>query len=149
MIISFDLDDTLIPSTRTFSVEKQNWILKVMRSEKIRKGTIQLFTELKNDGHQIYIYTTSFRERWKVLLMFRLYGIPVDRFINQDHHTKEARMHGHTCSKYPPAFGIDVHVDDSDGVSIEGERHNFRTIIIKDTDPDWTLTVRAALAKLS
>lgn len=145
MIISFDLDDTLIPSTKTFPIEKQMGILKALGTEKLRQGTVEIFKQLKSDGHEIYIYTTSFRNKWKVLLTFMLYGVPVDRFINQAHHLKEAKNHGRTCSKYPPAFGIDIHVDDSEGVRIEGERHNFRTIIIKDTDRDWSSTVLSAL----
>jgi hypothetical protein len=40
-------------------------------------------------------------------------------------------------SKYPPAFGFDVHVDDSRGVGIEGERHGFKTIIVAVDDKNW------------
>jgi hypothetical protein len=141
MKISFDLDDTLIPASKTFPTEEQNWLLRLFGIEKIRKGTIQLFKELKLSGHTIYIYTTSFRTMPKMLLTFHLYGIPVYRFINQGHHDKELKENRNRTSKYPPAFGIDVHVDDLPGVKIEGERHNFKTIIIDPTDSNWTQTV--------
>lgn len=141
MKISFDLDDTIIPSSKIFPVEEQNWLLKFFGIEKVRKGTITLFKELKSRRHTIYIYTTSFRPRLRMLLTFHLYGIPVDRFINQEHHDKALKEHKNRTSKYPPAFGIDVHVDDLPGVKIEGERYNFRTIIIEPTDNDWTRTV--------
>ena len=37
-----------------------------------------------------------------------------------------------------PAFGIDIHVDDSPGLKIEGDKFNFRTIIIEEKDLTWT-----------
>ena len=37
MIISFDLDDTLIPGTKTFETEDQNLIQKLTGIERIRK----------------------------------------------------------------------------------------------------------------
>jgi FMN phosphatase YigB (HAD superfamily) len=112
MIISFDLDDTLIPGTKTFDTEDQNLIQKLTGIERIRKGTIELFKELRSRGHNIYIYTTSFRPTIKAKLMF-LSGIPVDRVINQPCHDRELKENKTRCSKFPPAFGIDVHVDDS------------------------------------
>jgi hypothetical protein len=46
-----------------------------------------------------------------------------------------------------PAFNIDVHVDDSPGVCMEGERHQFKTIIIAETDTDWVNNILAQIAK--
>jgi hypothetical protein len=40
MIISFDSDDTLIPATKTFETEDQNFLQKLVEIGKIRKGTI-------------------------------------------------------------------------------------------------------------
>ena len=44
-------------------------------------------------------------------------------------------------SKFPPAFKIDIHVDDSDGIRLEGERFGFKTIIVDPNDPSWTSKV--------
>ena len=77
MTISFDLDDTLIPGTKTFETEEQNSMQKLTGIERIRKGTIELFKELRSRGHKIYIYTTSFRPRLKAKLTFLSYGIPL------------------------------------------------------------------------
>ncbi len=137
MIISFDLDDTLIPGTKTFETEDQNLLQKLTRIEKIRKGTIELFKELRSRGHSIYIYTTSFRPTLKAKLKFLSYGIPVDKVINQQCHDRELKENRTRCSKFPPAFGIDIHVDDSQGLQIEGEKFNFRTIILDEKDPAW------------
>jgi len=138
MIISFDLDDTLIPGTKTFDTEKQNFIQKLTGIEKIRKGTIGLFKELRSRGHNIYIYTTSFRPTLKAKLTFLSYGIPVDKVINQQCHDRELKENKTRCSKFPPAFGIDIHIDDSPGLKIEGDKFNFRTIIIEEKDLTWT-----------
>jgi hypothetical protein len=138
MIISFDLDDTLIPGTKMFATEEQNLIQKLIGIEGIRKGTIELFKELRSRRHSIYIYTTSFRSTFKTKLTFLSYGIPVDKVINQQFHDRELKESKRKCSKFPPAFGIDIHVDDSPGLSIEGERFNFKTIIIDEKDSTWT-----------
>jgi hypothetical protein len=137
MIISFDLDDTLIPGTKTFETEDQNLLQKLTGIEKIRKGTIELFKELRSRGHGIYIYTTSFRPTLKAKLTFLSYGIPVDKVINQQCHDRELKENRTRCSKFPPAFGIDIHVDDSQGLKIEGAKFNFRTIILDEKDPAW------------
>jgi len=58
--------------------------------------------------------------------------------INQQCHDRELKENKTRCSKFPPAFGIDIHVDDSPGLKIEGEKFNFRTIIIEEKDLTWT-----------
>ena len=141
MIISFDLDDTLIPGTKSFDTEDQNLLQRLAGIEKIRKGTIGLFKQLRSRGHCIYIYTTSFRPTLKAKLMFMSYGIPVNKVINQQCHDQELKGNKARCSKFPPAFGIDIHVDDSIGVKMEGEKFNFKTIIIEENGVNWTETI--------
>ena len=145
MTISFDLDDTLIPGTNIFETEKQNLIQKLTGIERIRGGTIEFFKELRSRGHRIYIYTTSFRPELKTKLTFLFYGIPVDRVINQQCHDKELKENRSRFSKFPPAFGIDIHVDDSPGLKIEGDKFSFRTIIIDENDLNWTYKILEAV----
>lgn len=145
MIISFDLDDTLIPGTKRFDTEPQNLFHRALGLEKIRRGTIDLFRELKSRGHTIYIYTTSFRPATKIKMTFFSYGIPVDYVINQQKHNGKLKENRTRSSKYPPAFGIDIHIDDSPGLTIEGERLNFKTIIIDEQDKEWVQTILARL----
>lgn len=137
MTISFDLDDLLIPGVKQFKTEKQNTLQRLTGLEPIRLGTIELFKELHKKGHSIYIYTTSFRSVLRIKLAFYSYGIPVDKVINQHIHNRKLRENRTRTSKYPPAFGIDIHIDDSPGLKIEGERFNFRTIIIGEDDNNW------------
>jgi hypothetical protein len=48
-------------------------------------------------------------------------------------------------SKYPPAFGIHLHVDDSVGVAMEGQDHQFAVVVVSPEDPDWAARVLAAV----
>lgn len=137
MIISFDLDDLLIPGAKTFKTEKKNLLQKILGVEGLRLGTRELFNKLQSQGHVIYIYTTSFRSAMRIRSMFLSYRISVGKIINQSLHNKVLREQRNRTSKYPPAFNIDVHVDDSLGLKIEGDKYNFSTIIIDENDIDW------------
>ena len=82
MNISFDLDSTLIPNRKEFETEKRGGIAKLFGIEEIRKGTAELIAELKSQGHNVHIYTTSFRTNRKIRLTLKYYGIKVDRIVN-------------------------------------------------------------------
>jgi hypothetical protein len=138
MKISFDLDDTIIPGLKTFETEPQTFVHRLFGIEKIRKGTIELFRELKDRKHCVGIYTTSFRSKTKIKLTFLLNGFLVDFVINQQRHLKELNDRQSKPSKYPTIFNIDIHIDDSKGVEIEGEKYNFQTIIIDEKETNWT-----------
>lgn len=145
MTISFDLDDTIIPGTKKFDTEKQTIIQRLFGLETIRLGTVELFKELRKRGYRIYIYTTSFRSTAKIKLTFYSYGIPVDTVINQQRHDRQLKENKTRTSKFPPAFHIDVHIDDSLGLRIEGERFNFKTIIVDEHDKKWGQTILKSL----
>ena len=140
MNISFDLDDTIISTTR-FSLEKRPFFAKLIRAERIRLGTIELFKALRARKHKIYIYTTSYRSVLKIKLMFLSHGIPVDFVVNQQMHEKKVKNKGKNVSKLPPAFDINIHIDDSTGVEMEGKEFGFKTIIISVSDTDWVNTI--------
>ncbi|GAB2687112.1 hypothetical protein GCM10027037_06590 [Mucilaginibacter koreensis] len=44
---------------------------------------------------------------------------------------------GIQSSKYPLAFNIDLHVDDSKGVEMEGQRYGFCTVIVDEQQAEW------------
>ena len=52
-------------------------------------------------------------------------------------------------SKYPPAFNIDIHIDDSKGVELEGNRFNFRTIIISEDNHTWAEDILRIVSALN
>lgn len=83
MVISFDIDNTLIPYSDEFEVEEKILLSRLLRAEPIRKGTIELFHELENSGHEIWIYTTSFRSPINLKKTFKSYGLNPSKIINQ------------------------------------------------------------------
>ncbi len=125
-------------STKKFETEPDNLFQKIGGIEKIRLGTIELMKTLQGQNHKLFIYTTSLRSTNKIWWTFFSYGLKVDKIINQKLHKSVLRENYTTYSKYPPAFGIDVHIDDSKGVEIEGNRHHFNTIILSEDITDWT-----------
>jgi hypothetical protein len=137
MIISFDLDDTLIPGMKQFLTERRGIWQRLFSREKIRAGTIALMKTLKARDHRVFIYTTSYRSPAYIRRLFLSYGIFPEKIINKSLHDKTLGKRGTVISKYPPAFNIDVHVDDSPGVAMEGDRYQFNTIIIREDDLDW------------
>lgn len=141
MIISFDIDNTLIPYSNEFELERRGVLSKLLRAEPIRKGTIQLFKELENKGHEIWIYTTSFRSPRYLRRTFNSYGLHPSKIINEKINQKELKKHNCTASKNPKLFGIDLHIDDSKGVEIEGEKYGFETVIIEFEDKGWVSKV--------
>ena len=105
--------------------------------EQIRKGAVELFKELKKLNHTVGIYTTSFRSCVRIKLLFLLNGFLLDFIINQRRHLRKLDSGSIQCSKYQAAFNIDLHVDDSCGVEIEGQRYGFQTIIIDQEQSEW------------
>jgi FMN phosphatase YigB (HAD superfamily) len=148
MTISFDLDDTLIPGMKRFPTEPQRFWHKLVSREKLRAGTLTLMKTLKEQGDEVYIYTTSLRSPAYIRRLFLSYGIRLDKVINKTVHDKVLLGQAGRVSKLPSAFGIDLHVDDSPGVEQEGVRFNFRTIIVEEGDEDWANNILRKLKSL-
>ncbi len=145
MRISFDLDDTLICQPPTPAEPPlPTWQRWFGSSEPLRSGAVTLMRDLIGRDHSVWIYTTSFRSPRSVRRWLRGHGVVVAGVVNQDRHDRVVGRSG--PSKYPPDFGIDLHVDDLPGVAIEGARYNFATIIVAPNDRGWTQAVHAAVA---
>jgi hypothetical protein len=99
--------------------------------------------ELLRRRCEIWIYTTSYRSPRYLRAWFRSFGITLGGVVNQDCHDRIIGRQG--PSKYPPAFGIDLHVDDSEGVWIEGQKHHFAVVVVSPNDPDWASRVLEAV----
>lgn len=149
MIISFDLDGTLIPFDNEFETEKRSFFARLFGIEDLRKGTKELFLDLNKENHTIYIYTTSYRTKLKIRSTFKYYGISVHRIINQNENEKVLRSKNINATKCPPAFGINIHIDDLEGVKIEGEKFDFKTIIINKNEKNWIDSVKSEIKKSS
>lgn len=150
MKIAFDLDDTLIPCRHGFATERPLPCshLGVFFPETLRKGSQTLLQDLRKQGHEIWLYTTSQRSSRYLISWFWLLGIPLGGIINQKRHSLAMRAQPfpiNQASKYPPAFGIDVLIDDSEGVILEGQKFDFTVINLKPDHENWVDFVLNAL----
>lgn len=146
--ISFDIDDTLACQLEHSAVEHSRLPAFVHRwlGEPLRSGTRSLIRDLRRQGCSIWIYTSSGRTPSYIRRWLFLYGIRVDGVVNSDRHYQAVAAQGlsNAPSKYPLAFDIDLHVDDSEGVRIEGVEHGFRVVVVDPQDASWAHKVLEA-----
>jgi hypothetical protein len=143
MRVSFDVDDTLVCAPHVPTEQFVPHWHRLWYTEKLRRGTNSLMKELIRRRCQLWIYTTSYRSPRYLRGWFRCQGISLAGVVNQARHDRVVGRHG--PSKYPPAFGIDLHVDDSDGVALEGKHHGFAVVVVSPEDPDWVARVLEAV----
>ena len=149
MRISFDLDDTLICYEPMIPRELDRvppwWKWKYC--EPLRLGTVDLHRQLIARGHEVWIYTTSYRHPRDVARWLDFYGIRVSSVINAETHARICGAEAREFSKLPARFDIALHVDDEvrDGW---GERFGFRWLTIARDDINWAAKVLAALDEL-
>jgi hypothetical protein len=143
MRISFDVDDTLVcippVPTEQFVSSWRRWLYR----EPIRAGTRDLMVELALRRHELWVYTTSFRSPRYLRRWFASFGVRLAGVVNQARHDRHVGRKG--PSKLPPVFGIDLHIDDSEGVAEEGRRHGFDVVVISPDDMQWTARVLEAV----
>ena len=143
MRISFDIDDTLVCLPTVPTEQYIPWWHRWRYTEPLRRGTKALLEALVQRRCRIWIYTTSYRSPRYLKGWFRSFGIAIEGVVNQAWHEQRVGTRG--PSKYPPAFGIDLHVDDSAGVAMEGEDHQFAVVVVSPEDPGWAARVLAAV----
>ena len=152
MRISFDLDDTLICYGPSFPRESRlPWYKRLIAGhEPLREGAPALLRRLQASGWEVWVYTTSRRSIGSVRRWLLCHGIRVAGVINQDvHEANFCRSPNHRAlSKHPGAFGIDLHVDDCEGVRMEGETHGFNVLVISPHDEAWAERVWLAAESL-
>lgn len=150
--ISFDIDDTLACQLHHCATEHSRLPVFVHRwlGEPLRLGTRSLIRQLRRQGCSIWVYTSSGRPPSYIRRWLLLYGIHVDGVVNSVRHNHALTVHGfsNSPSKFPPAFGIDLHVDDSEGVKIEGHHHGFRVVVVRPDDENWAQRVLDATAEV-
>ena len=149
MRIAFDLDNTLIPFTsgKQFKVEPRTFVRRIFRAEPLRAGTIALFKSLKAEGHEIWIYTSSYRPKNFIRRTFFAHGIKLNGIVTQKTHNEVVKIKNIRFSKYPPSFRMDILIDDSKGVGMEGEQGGFRTLIIDPEDENWMIRISNEVSK--
>lgn len=145
MRIAFDLDNTLIRCNFNFPLEhpQRRWWARVVRGEDLRQGIQETASFCRRHNHELWVYTTSYRSIWSIRLLFWLHGIWLHGVVNQQRHNREVRVR---CSKHPPGFGIDLLIDDSEGVRLEGERLGFRVLVVSPEDANWVAKVQQEIS---
>lgn len=151
MIVSFDLDDTLFVSEKTFRTEPPlPFPLRLLYKERLRAGTVALLHHLREEGHKVWIYTTSYRSERYIRGLFRCYGIRLDRVVNGETHQKEVqagRAEG-MPSKYPSKYRIGLHVDDDVSVWQNGKVYGFRVLLVGPQDDGWADKILDEVARI-
>lgn len=149
MRVAFDLDNTLIPQAEEFPTEDSApRLLRPWFRERLRTGTRTLLQELRRQGCELWIYTSSGRDAAYLRLWFLSLGIPLGGVVN--YHRHESLMRARripNCAKYPPAFNIELLIDDADGIAMEGREYGFTVLLIDPSDTDWAMRVRAAVCR--
>ncbi len=150
--ISFDIDDTLACQADHSAAEDSRLPECVHRwlGEPLRNGTRALIRELRRQQCSIWVYTSSGRTPAYIRRWLLLYGIHVDGVVNSVRHGQALAARGlsNAPSKLPSAFDIDLHVDDSEGVQLEGYDHGFRVVVVRPDDEQWAQKVLAAVAQV-
>lgn len=144
--IAFDLDETLIRGRHAFALEKpvrKLWA-RLLGGEPLRAGIGELGAYCHQQGWDVWVYTTSYRRPWYIRKLFWLHGIWLAGVVNQARHQREVTVR---CTKYPPQFGIDLLIDDSEGVRREAERYDFTMLVVDPTDDEWVGKVKMAVAE--
>ena len=148
MRVAFDLDNTLIRNSFPFPLAKARWpiVSKLLQTESLRLGVGELFSFCRQQRWEVWIYTTSYRSPFYIRKLLWTYGLRADGIINQAQHNKHVRV---KSTKHPPTFGIDVLIDDSLGVQLEGQRFGFSVIQIDPENAAWVTTVQTQLLSLA
>lgn len=144
MRIAFDLDNTLIRSAYNFALEtpRRRFWARLLGKESLRAGIVELADYCQARGWEVWVYTTSYRSAGYIRRLFWLHGIQLAGVVNQARHDREVTVRS---TKYPPQFGIDLLIDDSEGVRLEAERYGFNMLVVSPTDAEWTAKVKARL----
>jgi hypothetical protein len=148
MRVAFDLDNTLIRNDFAFplAVAQKAFFQRLLRTEPLRLGVHELFVFCRRQGWEVWIYTTSYRSPFYIRQLLWVYGLRPDGIVNQTRHTQHVRV---ASTKHPPTFGIDILIDDSRGVALEGQRFGFAVIQIDPEDADWVTTIQTQLIRLN
>ena len=145
MRVSFDLDDTLFVSPENFKTEKElKFPFNKIFKERLRYGATDLLNFIREQGIELWIYTTSFRSELYIRSLFWCYGVKLDQIVNGERHQKEVQADKRESmpSKYPSKYRIDLHIDDDISVAQNGKTYGFKVFVIGGQDDLWAEKVK-------
>jgi hypothetical protein len=134
--VAFDLDNTLVRGGFDFPVQKptRSWIPDLFIQEQLRVGTPELFSFCKRNGWETWIYTSSYRSAAHIRFLFWAYGVRLDGIVNQATHDKFVNV---KSVKFPPSFGIDLLIDDSEFIFNEGIKLGYPVLLVSPKCQSW------------
>ncbi len=149
--ISFDLDEVLFVSPETHKTEPPLiFPLNRIFRERLRLGTVQLIPELRKEGFEVWVYTTSFRSERYIKALFRCYGVVFDGIVNGQRHQKEVQGSRSEAmpTKLPSRYHISLHVDDESIVATYGKTYGFEVFQLFAQDDDWAEKILARVREI-
>lgn len=123
---------------------------KLIYKERLRRGTIDLMKWIREQGIELWIYTTSFRSERYIRRMFRCYGIRLDSVVNGERHAREVQAGKREAmpSKYPGKYRIDLHIDDDIYVVQNGRLYGFKVFQVGEQDEQWAYKIKKEIESL-
>ena len=143
MKIAFDLDGTLVREAHPFPLESKVKN-KSLSDEKMRLGVVSLWEQLKAAGHELWVYTFSYRAIDKIENLFHKYGLEITGAINYPIHEETLRTSHSDFGgywKYPPLWGFDLLIDNMPEIAREGEEYGFEVLLLQEDDTAWVQKV--------
>lgn len=151
MRVSFDLDEVLFVNPETHMTEPPlpfpfNRIFK----ERLRFGTRDLIRQLRDEGFEVWVYTSSFRSEKYIKTLFFLYHIRFDDIVNGTRHLKEVQGNRKDMypQKMPSKYRISLHIDDESVICTAGKAYGFNVYQLDAHDDNWKEKIMERVYKI-
>lgn len=128
-----------MPELGEFRTTKPEGLSALVYNRALREGTLELMRQLQTEGWEVWVYTLAPLPVARLKLYFALQGVSLGGVVTgQDHASavRNKRAPSHSV-KHPPAFGIDLMVDDKALTTQAGRQYQFATHQIT-TKLNWT-----------
>lgn len=138
--VSFDLDEVLFVSPATHKTEPPlRFPFNRIYKERLRLGTAKLIPRLREEGIEVWVYTSSYRSENYIRNLFRHYGVRFDGIVNAQRHMKEVQKGRREImpGKLPNFYHISLHVDDETVFASYGKQYGFKVYELNAQDDDW------------
>ena len=141
MRISFDLDGTLAFPVDSGRCDPRLPLLERPASALgLRTGAHALLQALIEHGHDVRIYTESLRGKRELIEWLTRCGITPGGVVNGQIHEARWIEEGSQQPKprkFPPWFGIELHVDNDPAIEAEGRSLGYRVVLVGEDDLNW------------
>lgn len=151
MRISFDLDETLFVNPEKIKAEPMlKFPFLYFYKERLRYRAPELMRRIKQNGYELWIYTTSFRSVKYIKKYFKHYGVKIDGVINGQLHEAEVQRNSKYIlpSKMPGRYRINLHIDDDISVKQNGGIYGFKVFLLDNENTKWVEEIWDLIQKI-